>query len=170
MRPYSEVVKKTIKKVSSPAPTQIVLGTEHSYKILTCIIHAHMINMARPGSYSRELNNMLKINNLPPVNAPDDVPSEQIFGARMTTNVTQAQSRDSVATGASGFQDEEYEEMELTASLGLRASSMPDIAEAAAGAAASEGPSKLSQSLRSTEVGARSKQHRTYKTLNSNIN
>ena len=101
MRLYSDIVKKTVNEVTPPAPTQIILGTYHSYKILKCIIHAHMINMARPGTYANELNKMLEINNLPTVNAPDDVPSGEIFGAKMATQMTQVRSQDSVRRGAS---------------------------------------------------------------------
>ena len=49
-KPYNEVIKKTVEESQSKAtPTQLVLCTEHSYRITTCIIHAHFINMARPG-------------------------------------------------------------------------------------------------------------------------
>ncbi|KAG0724755.1 hypothetical protein GWK47_039957 [Chionoecetes opilio] len=39
---------------------------------MTCIIHAHFINIAKPGSYQTELNKMLTLNNLPNIIAPDD--------------------------------------------------------------------------------------------------
>ena len=34
---------------------------------MTCVIHAHFINIARPGTYAAELNRMLTANGLPPV-------------------------------------------------------------------------------------------------------
>ena len=66
-RPYNEVIKKTVQESQNRAtPTQIVLGTEYGYKITTCIIHAHFVNLARPGSYETTLNQMLRANGLPP--------------------------------------------------------------------------------------------------------
>ena len=83
MRPYSEIVKKTVQECKPSPPTQIVLGNEQSYKIMTCIIHAHVVNLASPGSYERELNRMLSMNGLPTIKAPSDVPSGAFLGAKM---------------------------------------------------------------------------------------
>ena len=97
---YSEVIKETIKETQTkPKPTQILLGTEQSYIITTCIIHAHFVNMANPGSYESELNKMLVANNLPPVKAPHDVPSEELFGAKMAPGVKIAAPSVSVEEG-----------------------------------------------------------------------
>ena len=48
-------------------------------KIYTCIMHAHLHNIAEPGTYNAELNNMLKQNNLPPVKVPPNPPSGNFF-------------------------------------------------------------------------------------------
>ena len=67
-KPYNEVIKKTVEESQNKAtPTQLILGREHSYRITTCIIHAHFINMARPGTYEATLNKMLKANGLSPL-------------------------------------------------------------------------------------------------------
>lgn len=55
-------------------------------KIVTCIIHAHMQNTAVPGSYEVELNNMLKMNNLPAIKAPANPPSQKILTNTISTN------------------------------------------------------------------------------------
>jgi len=47
-------------------------------------MHAHVMNMAEPGTYAIELNKILKLNNLPCINAPQNPPSKKIF-----TTVTQ---------------------------------------------------------------------------------
>ena len=67
--------------------------------------------MARPGSYNIELNRILKENGLPPVKAPPDVPSGDLFGARMAEGVRAAVSQESIRSGVSGFQEESYKEM-----------------------------------------------------------
>ena len=52
-KPYNGVIKKTVQETQSKVvPTQLVLGAEHCYRITTCIIHAHFINMARLGPSS----------------------------------------------------------------------------------------------------------------------
>ena len=51
-KPYSAVIKETVKESQMKTkPTQIVLGSDHSFLITTCIMHAHFVNLARPGSY-----------------------------------------------------------------------------------------------------------------------
>ena len=82
-------------------PTQIILGSDHSFLIPTCIIHVYFVNLARLGSYEAELNRMLKSNGLPPVVVPLEVPSEELFGARVTENVKAAQSMESLRSQAS---------------------------------------------------------------------
>ena len=74
-------------------PTQLVLGTEHSYVITTCIIHVHFVNLGKPGAYTTGLNKMLKANGLPTVIAPSDVPSEELFGAKIAKTVSRTVSR-----------------------------------------------------------------------------
>ena len=112
-RPYSAVIKETVRESQMKSrPTQIVLGSDHSYLITTCIIHAHFVNMARPGSYETELNKLLKSNGLPTVNIPTEVPSEELFGARVAEGVRTTQSMESLRSQASGFQEEGYTEMQ----------------------------------------------------------
>ena len=111
-KPYNEVIKQTVKETQmKTTPTQIVLGTEYSYLITTCIIHAHFVNLARPGSYETELNKLLKANGLPSIKIPSEVPSEELFGARIPEGVKKAHSMESVRSQASGYQEEGYREM-----------------------------------------------------------
>lgn len=35
--------------------------------IYACLMYAHIINIARPGTFEDEVNKMLKLNNLPPI-------------------------------------------------------------------------------------------------------
>lgn len=66
------------------APTNIsssfpVLEKQTATKMIACMMHAHLINAINPGSYNSELNRALKLNNLPPVNLPDNPPSQKIL-------------------------------------------------------------------------------------------
>ena len=50
--------------------------------------------MARLGTYENTLNRMLKANGLPPVVVPGDVPSEDVFGTKVTTKMGEATVRE----------------------------------------------------------------------------
>ena len=56
---------------------------------------------------------MFSANGLPTVKAPSNVPSEELFGARMASTTKLAASQDSVRTGASGYQEDDYEDMQV---------------------------------------------------------
>lgn len=43
-------------------------------------IHAHLANMAQPGTFGKTVRNLLKLNNLPDGVLPEDAPSFEIFG------------------------------------------------------------------------------------------
>ena len=87
----------------------MILGTEQSYIITTCTIHAHFVNLGRPGTYASEINRMLEANGLPNVVGPADVPSKELFRTKDTSRVGDAASMESVRTGASGYQEEGFE-------------------------------------------------------------
>ena len=59
MRPYSDIVKKTVQQCQSPPPTQIILGNEQSYKVMTCVIHAHVVNLPFPSFILLRLSTLL---------------------------------------------------------------------------------------------------------------
>lgn len=59
--------------------TVLQLDNNMPFKILTIIINAHLINIARPGTFSRSVKEMMSMNGLPEVNLPDNVPSCEIF-------------------------------------------------------------------------------------------
>lgn len=49
-------------------------------------MHAHFLNIAKPGSYNNEMNKILKLSNLPEIKIPEDPPSLQIL-----TNIQEAE-------------------------------------------------------------------------------
>ena len=79
---YSQAVKTNTNTAVTNTATPV--DKEIHTKIFTCIMHAHVMNMAEPGTYAIELNKILKLNNLPCINAPQNPPSKKIF-----TTVTQ---------------------------------------------------------------------------------
>lgn len=70
-------------------------------RIFTCIIHAHTQNIAVPGTYETELNNMLKNNNLPTIKAPANPPSIKLFANMTSTNANNQNTNSSTNTNAS---------------------------------------------------------------------
>ncbi|MPC23854.1 hypothetical protein E2C01_016921 [Portunus trituberculatus] len=55
------------------------LKKETASTILTCIIYAHINNLAIPGSYNSKLNKVFRLNNIPPIILPDNPPSKEIL-------------------------------------------------------------------------------------------
>lgn len=65
----SQKIPQTILQVSDKLSTQIIV----------IIAEAHFYNLAHPGSFSRRVNQLLQLNNLPTVKLPEDAPSSSIF-------------------------------------------------------------------------------------------
>ncbi|MPC77104.1 hypothetical protein E2C01_071549 [Portunus trituberculatus] len=53
----------------------------HSLTGLMCVLHAHLVNSARPGSFQDTLKESLRLNGLPQVRLPPDPPSLAILRA-----------------------------------------------------------------------------------------
>lgn len=73
---YSQAAANTM---PTPTITNLNIGKDTASTILTCMLHAHFMNMAQPGTYNIEMNKLLKANNLPTVNLPDNPPSFEII-------------------------------------------------------------------------------------------
>ena len=65
--------------VTTPQNTQPLIDQETTTKIMSCMLHAHFINSAIPGSYETELNKALALNNLPLIKIPGNPPSAKIL-------------------------------------------------------------------------------------------
>ena len=74
--------------VTLPQTTQPLIDKETSTKILSCMLHAHLMNSAAPGSYDSELNKVLALNNLPQIKVPQNPPSAKILNIQPNTPVT----------------------------------------------------------------------------------
>ena len=84
---YCAVTKlsRDLPKLKVPEQPVLALNSDMSFKAMVILIHAHLANIANPGCFGTTVKKLLKINNLPNVNLPDDAPSAEIF--RMATNI-----------------------------------------------------------------------------------
>lgn len=59
----------------------INLNSAQSFQAMFITIHAHLANMACPGTFGKTVRKLLRLNNLPDIIVPDDALSHEIFGA-----------------------------------------------------------------------------------------
>ena len=78
---YCAVTKlsQQIPALKQPESPTLHLHSDMSFKAMVIIIHAHLANIANPGTFGATVKNLLKQNNLPHVNLPDNAPSSEIF-------------------------------------------------------------------------------------------
>lgn len=62
-------------KQSEETVLQNDLDSDMTVEILTILMHAHLMNIAVPGSFGKTVKTMFKDINLPVINFPDDTPS-----------------------------------------------------------------------------------------------
>ena len=55
------------------------IDKESSTKIMICMMHDHLINIANPGTYAIELYKMMKANGLPNTIIPENPPYKRIY-------------------------------------------------------------------------------------------
>lgn len=82
---------KTVINETAPQPKQTIIQLSQftHQKILTAVIHAHIMNICHPGSYEKELNDMLTFNNLPTIKVPTVPDSTKLFQAVSTPEIQQ---------------------------------------------------------------------------------
>lgn len=74
----SKELPKTIQN-QTPPQTALHVHDKLSLQVLVIVIEAHLHNIVQPGSFNTRLNEILETNNLPRVNIPEPVHSEDIF-------------------------------------------------------------------------------------------
>lgn len=75
---YSQITKtNNIPTMNNSTSTQI--SREDHFKIYSCMIHAHLMNVVEPGSYEKELNATLKENKLPQIKIPKTPNSSKLL-------------------------------------------------------------------------------------------
>lgn len=84
---YSMIAKKAAQEISGEK-IEINLSEITHYKILASILHAHVLNLQKPGCYKKELNEMLKQNGLPEMWFPDNPDSAAVLGSKVTPRST----------------------------------------------------------------------------------
>lgn len=75
-----EIPKLVTAQNSNRSDSVIQLNSNTSFKILALTVQAHLMNIAKPGTFGRTMRELLRLNNLPDVVYPDDAPSAEIFG------------------------------------------------------------------------------------------
>lgn len=114
---YSQVTKNTANKANNNANiitetiTDDILNKDTASKILTCIIHSHIINMANPGTYNTEINKVFKLNNLPHINLPENPPSKQVLSLATATESGAKLGEEQKGETYDSQEEEEEEEM-----------------------------------------------------------
>ena len=58
---------------------QLQIENNTPIQIITCIVHAHFMNIGCPGTFKQEVNKMLRMNGLEEMEFPENPPSEEIF-------------------------------------------------------------------------------------------
>lgn len=81
-RTYADIARRAAEEVKTPGPTTQINLSDHKHtKILISIMHAHIMNLAKPGTYEQELNTMLQKNDLPTMWFPENPDSSSLLGA-----------------------------------------------------------------------------------------
>lgn len=68
-------------------PPQIHMEKEMTAKILSCMLHAHLMNVGNPGTYEKVLNQTLTVNNLPPIKIPEVPQSANILNLSIGSDI-----------------------------------------------------------------------------------
>jgi len=124
---YSGAVANNLLPPQNPIPlnstTPIIdsLGNEGnklpenaSIKILTSIIYAHHIDSMYPGQFQTQVDHMFKINGLPKVKFPQNIPPLKDVGKEIHTDISKKIKRIRTESGASGTDATDTEgEMEI---------------------------------------------------------
>ena len=72
---YANIAKQAVAAAQAAAPppaqpTTITLSKKMDYQVLVAILYSHVMNLANPGTFEREMNELLRLNNLPPMKFP----------------------------------------------------------------------------------------------------
>lgn len=79
---YSKVAQQPIMQHQ---PTQI--DKDMPAKILSCMLHAHLMNVGNPGTYEKVLTQTLTLNNLPAIKIPEVPQSAKILNLARTNDI-----------------------------------------------------------------------------------
>lgn len=82
------VAKKAAEASVKDNSTQqvIALPNDTSYKVLVILIHAHLVNLGQPGTYTEEVKKGLREANFSEIDVPNDVDSGAIFRVTLPSN------------------------------------------------------------------------------------
>lgn len=99
---YSNVVQTPTAKLH-----QFHMEREIPAKILSCMLHAHLMNMGNPGTYEIVLNQTLTLNNLPTIKIPEEPSSAKILNIATTSRINTNENEDQL-------KDQEHQDLTST--------------------------------------------------------
>lgn len=77
---YSNVAKRNTNNQQTTKYNEMPCISPSTHTLIyDCFVHAHIVNVGKPGSFQETLNKTRKANNLPPIIIPEDPPSEAIL-------------------------------------------------------------------------------------------
>ena len=84
---YVNIAKKAVEQAQTnpPLATTIEISKKTDYQVLVCILYSHVMNLANPGTFSKEMNELLRINGLPEMVFPSNPDSGKAL--RITSSI-----------------------------------------------------------------------------------
>lgn len=69
---YAKIAQQAVKQAqSAPSPTTTIeIGNKTDYQVMVCLLYAHVMNLANPGTFEQEMNILLKLNGMPEMKFP----------------------------------------------------------------------------------------------------
>jgi hypothetical protein len=113
---YAKIVEKTIENVQLQRQhdTDDKIIREQGIRAFVMVIDAHMRNLIEPGTYSKNLNKTLKLNNIAEINVQENVDSDKLFrhnvlGKLLTDLLKKTAKAHSSSESESSIEGEEME-------------------------------------------------------------
>lgn len=97
----AENTYSNVTKTSVIHPPQVQVDKDMPAKIMSCLLHAHLVNVGKPGSFEKVLNQTLTMNNLPSIKIPENPPSTAILNLTMANVNTNTDKNTNTLSNAS---------------------------------------------------------------------
>lgn len=116
---YSNITKRNTNIQQTTHYTEVPTISPSTHTLsYDCFMYAHIVNVGNPGSFQVEVNNMRKMNNLPPIKTPDNPPSAAILNVmakhtdmHITKGAEERESNTEQANIANAREEEEMDEI-----------------------------------------------------------
>ena len=79
---YAEIAKQAVKEAGvtplpPPQATVVELSSKTDYQVMVCLLYAHVMNLANPGTFEKEMNELLRLNGMPAMKFPPNPDSQK---------------------------------------------------------------------------------------------